>query len=476
MAQPETKVQATDVFDLRYRSAKIKWAEISARYLPVLPTDSFWRFSRLIRDTDLDQGWKLHVSASILKATEILERIGPILSRHDVLFKAPRTLRELDRLNSGIFYGYSQVGKFITVYPNSTRQAVSLAAKLHNVTRQMEAPAVPFDFRYRPGSNVFYRYGAFKSFETSSREVEYVIRDPNGILVPDERSSITKPHWLSDPFQTNRKTIQKATPTSLLQTTFRVFRALSQRGKGGVYQGLDVSVMPPRLCLIKEGRKNGEVEWDGRDGAWRIKHEGRVLAELSSRGVNVPLVYGSFEVDRNQYLATEWITGEDLESWLTKKSRRMSIRAGLRLCIRAADLMASIHNAGWVWRDCKPRNILRRRDGELVPVDFEGACTLTDPDPSPYGTAANLPPEWDRVFTGQSREPEDLYALGVMIYLIFAGRPANPDTPESLKKLRNNVPEAISTLTRRLLSAEPQARPPANQVTKQLKRILRGLK
>ena len=44
-------------------------------------------------------------------------------------------------------------------------------------------------------------------------------------------------------------------------------RLHGQRGKGGVYQALDLNVNPPRLCLIKEGRKHGELTWDGRDDA-----------------------------------------------------------------------------------------------------------------------------------------------------------------------------------------------------------------
>src|SRR6185295_1113874 len=99
-------------------------------------------------------------------------------------------------------------------------------------------------------------------------------------------------------------------------SSIRVIRALSQRGKGGVYVAIDLGSGHPRLCLLKEGRKNGELNWDGRDGAWRIRNEKSVLAKLSSRGVPVPQVHSSFVSGGNYYLVMEYLDGETLHEML----------------------------------------------------------------------------------------------------------------------------------------------------------------
>src|SRR5258707_5539263 len=106
---------------------------------------------------------------------------------------------------------------------------------------------------------------------------------------------------------------------TLLQTRLRALRARGRGGRGGVFQVVYLTTAPPRLCILKEGRKDGEVNWDGRDGFWRIKHESRVLALLRKKGLNVPRVYSSFRANKNFFLAVEFIEGDDIGSWLAPK-------------------------------------------------------------------------------------------------------------------------------------------------------------
>jgi len=124
------------------RALEAEWQTLSARYLPILPDDSMWRISRGLSADDAEQGWKLHLSATVLTASRILERVAPLLHAEDVLFKAPRSLEELRKLNCGLYYGFSQVGKFITVYPKTAQQAATLAGRLDHLTRRQAGPAV----------------------------------------------------------------------------------------------------------------------------------------------------------------------------------------------------------------------------------------------------------------------------------------------------------------------------------------------
>src|SRR5215213_10240427 len=98
------------------RSLGERWQELCGRLLPLTTPGTGWRYSRASAPEDPEQGWKLHVSSTILTANRVLEAVGPFLHRRGVMFKAPESLAELGRINSGLYYGYSQVGKFITVY------------------------------------------------------------------------------------------------------------------------------------------------------------------------------------------------------------------------------------------------------------------------------------------------------------------------------------------------------------------------
>jgi hypothetical protein len=451
-------------------SLRERWAGLCRAHLPVRPENSIWRFSRGLLPGDPWQGWKLHVTATVLTAGKVLGAVAPPLQSRGVLYKATATLEELERLNSGVHYGYSQVGKFLTVYPRDEGEAVLLARGLHRLTRGMEAPAVPFDLPYREGGCVYYRYGAFRALDAGggADADAHVIRDPEGRLVPDRRDRAEPPAWAADPFAPRRPRRPQTPAESPLKTTYRAFRALAQRGRGGVYQALDLSVAPPRLCVLKEGRRAGEVSLDGRDGFWRVRHEARVLEALGRAGVEVPRSYGSFEAEGNYYVAAEFVEGESLHALLGRRRRRLPVAEALRCGASLASLVARIHEAGWVWRDCKPGNVVVTEGGRLRPLDFEGACRVESPDPLPWGTPAFAPPECGAETRGRSRLPEDLYALGAVVYFLLAGRTPDAADPVPLGRMRRGVPEAARRVLAELLGREPSRRPQAAEAARRL--------
>jgi hypothetical protein len=450
---------------MRVRSLHREWMGLRARYLPVTPGESKWSYNREWNSRDAEQGWKLHVSATALTASETLRRVTPFLLRTGVLFKAPVTLEELRRINSGRYYGYSQVGKFMTVYPRSDREAIRIARRLHALTLGMTAPMVPFDQRFRPESCVYYRYGAFVHREMAQADGALVpaIRDPEGKLVPDLRQGAL-PAWALDPLADKRRRRQRIID-SPLRTTFRAFRALSQRGKGGVYQAVDLSAGPPRLCIVKEGRAGGEVGWDGRDGHWRVKNEERVLRALRDRGIAVPLVYSSFVVEDNYYLVTEFVEGDTLQSLLDRKQRRLPVQQALLYGLDLSRIISGIHSAGWIWRDCKPGNLIVTKSGEMRPLDFEGACRLDQLDAFDWCTPEFAPPECEGSNSAHSSAANDVYALGAIVYFLLTGRLPLQSNPVAISKLRRVVPPSAGRAIEELLDPDPDKRPSIQSAT-----------
>lgn len=457
----------------RYASQSAAWRRLCDAYLPETDSSSIWRHSAA-NPTGLAQGWKLHIPATIFTAVKVLKRVGPLLKKRGVPFKAPSSLNELGKLNAGIFYGYTQVGKFLTIYPSTEFELRKLARELHRLTHDLHAPTIPFDRQYRSDSRVYYRYGSFieQTVEHNGR-FELAIQEPSGKLIPDRRDIPSPPPWVRDPFTTKHGPDDQPKAPTLLTTRFKAFRALSQRGKGGVYQALDFSMIPPRLCILKEGRRHGELRIDGRDGYWRIQHEERVLKSLASKGVHVQSLFSSFRAEKNYYIALEYFEGETLGDYLDRRQRRLSLAAVLRTSIALADLIAQIHRAGWVWRDCKPQNLIFH-NATLRAIDFEGACTIADPDPFPWGTHPYTPPESEAPFRGQSRLPEDLYALGKLIFLLSTGRLPDSDT-QPIQDLRTGVPNALGEVVAALLDEDPRRRPTARNVKKRLAEELRNL-
>jgi hypothetical protein len=456
------RVPEKDISSANTRSLKDEWRELCERYLPIQPEKSVWRYSRPQRPEDQPQGWKLHISATVLSAAKALGAVAPLLTHAGYLFKAAASLEELSRINAGLYYGFSQIGKFITVYPKSTKDAVALAARLHELTRDLPGPPVPYDKRYRDRSAVYYRYGSFGPLEIETPEGvrTSAIRNDKGEIVRDRREpGAAVPDWETDPF--TDEAIQKngTRPRRRLKSTIKPFEALSQRGKGGVYRALDFSVIPARHCILKEGRLHGETDWQGRDGYWRLKNEERALTALRRAGVDVPEVYCSFSVPGNRYLAMEFVEGQTLQSLAGNMRRKLPIAEALRYGALLAESVHSIHQAGWVWRDCKPGNAVVSSDGTLRPLDFEGACRIDKPDLLPWGTPGYLAPEAVKEVASGSRATEDLYALGASLHHLLSSRIPSRTPPAPIGKYRRKIPALVKEVVMALLDPDPGSRP-----------------
>jgi hypothetical protein len=424
------------------------WAELRERFLPVEPGSGLWRYNRGSSPGDPVQGWKLHVSATVLSACDVFGRIAGPLAGRGVQFKAPRELTDLGRLNSGIELGYSQIGKFVTVYPRSDSEAVSLADELHALTSGLESPAVPFDAVYVPGSCVHYRYGAFAAAVLPDGSEDRSVFDRDGNRVPDDRERAV-PAWVENPFPVLVPDAAGNGSGSPFATDFLIVSAISQRGKGGIYDAIDVTGGRPAKCVVKEGRKNGEVSWTGTDGRHMILHEGEVLRCLARRSVpNVPRVIAEFERKANRYLVIGKLPGISAEAAIRRRRRRLSVRRVLEFGSRAARLIAGIHRAGWIWNDCKPANILVGERGELYAIDFENAFRIGFGPPFEWASPHFAAPD-DRV--GPER---DVYGLAATLAYLLTGKLAPPRSQIDVGRDRANVPPELRDLIRAATSFE----------------------
>ena len=456
--------------DIITRKAKQEWQRLCDSYLPVRDRASIWRFSRNRRCGDPTQGWKLHVSATILSACEIFRVVAPYLKQRGIMFKAPRSLAELHKLNAGIFYGFGQVGKFITIYPPTPEVAQAIAPKLHRLTAKYRGPVIPYDNRLRSNSCVYYRYGAFlkRTMVFRGRRVEALVR-PDGKRVPDLRKPKSAvPLWLSDPFGPPPVRRGSLTP---LETDYRDYEALTQRGRGGIYRALDISSRRARPCILKEGRRHGETDVLGRDGFYLVKQEARFLKSNADKVSGLPRVIATFCADDCFYLVMEHIAGRSLHQVLASPER-ISLHRLLTYCANMSRVVAEIHAAGWAWHDCKPANFLCQSGGNLRPIDFDGACPLRMLDLWPVGTEGYIE------VTSRKRPPlpeqADLHALGVSLAQVTTRTAAVSKIAAtfSRKAKEQRLPGPLIETIQSLLESQPRSRPSARTVHGVLKELL----
>jgi tRNA A-37 threonylcarbamoyl transferase component Bud32 len=429
--------------------AEMEYNALVQRYLPVGDSSSTWRSSERRSAQLQHQGWKIHVSATVLSASEALRRTADVLGRRPIDWKGAASLGIVAQLNSGIVHGYSQIGKIFTIYSGDVDSTRELGEELADSLAGIDGPRIPFDEQFRDNSVVYYRYGVL--VPTQFVEVDGArypaLVDPDGALIVDRRGSgLAVPSWVQD---LNEK-LMSGSPGGPLATRYITYEAIVQRGKGGTYRAIDFGNSPVTRCVVREGRRHGETDWEGLDGAYRVRHEVTVLQILAEAGLRVPRVLDEFRWSDNQYAILEYLNGPDLATFLRDAQEPFDAEALVDLGRQAVQIVADLHAAGWGWRDCKTTNFVVTDSG-LYAVDFEGACPLDARNLSPWGSPGHVPPEWSE---SSRPEDQDLFALGTVLDSIFS-------------KLEEQEPE-FAALGRRiasdLRSAEPSMRPRARRL------------
>ena len=165
-----------------------------------------------------------------------------------------------------------------------------------------------------------------------------------------------------------------------------------------------------------------------RVGAERFRREGTLLARLSHPNI-ARLMDAGLSDDGQPFLVLEHVEGERIDRWC--EERRLPPEERLRLFLDVLSAVAHAHANLIVHRDLKPSNILVTPAGQVKLLDF-GIAKLLDAEEGD-GAAVTLTDEAGRALTPEYAAPEqvtggavttatDVYALGVLLYLLLAGR------------------------------------------------------
>jgi tetratricopeptide (TPR) repeat protein len=253
-------------------------------------------------------------------------------------------------------------------------------------------------------------------------------------------------------------------PGDVLADRFAIEALAGTGGMGAVYRAREVASGTPIALKVLLRASDGP----------RFEREAKVLRELRSPSTVRYVAHGTDPHGR-QWLAMEWLDGEDLHNRLHRGP--LSVRDALLLGRRIAEGLGEAHTRGIVHRDVKPTNvILERGDPARARIlDFgiaragEGRThTLTG---AVLGTPGYLAPEQargDEVIDARA----DVFALGSVLFESISGRPTFGQgnvmavltrilfepTP-NLNEIVPEAPEKLASLVARMLQKDPAKRP-----------------
>lgn len=392
----------------------------------------------------VSRGWKLHVSAALVSAEEVLDRATPVLLESGVAFKLAASLRVLEALNEGEA-GLAQIGKFITAYPSDDEQAIDLAARLDEATSGMRGPRVPSDRPLRQGSLVHYRYGAFDAPDEGEEADSLAAR-----------AVYVAPGSVVDPFLAEG--LADEDEKGLIADRYYVSSTIHRSARGAVHTAVDMKDV--RDCIIKRASRDARLDLQGRDARDSLRAEAAILERLAGKGP-FPTVLDVVEHETDLLLVMEQVPGVPLASVVHRMFERGRGPDPHRVVGWARDLaraLAAIHDEGLVYRDLNPANALAARDGKVSLIDFELTQQIgSKTDFYAAGTPGFLSPEQAR---GEAASViDDIYSLGAMIVFMSSGeRPSGADDVALVERAEGPAVTALARVASRCLAEDPARR------------------
>jgi serine/threonine protein kinase len=241
---------------------------------------------------------------------------------------------------------------------------------------------------------------------------------------------------------------------------YRLSRLLGKGGMGMVYEGVDrrddsrvaVKLLYPHLSTDPEFRD-------------RFEREAHVAALLRSPYTVHVLAFG---IEQGwYYLVMEFVEGTAVGDLL--KNGPLQPMEALRIAGDVARALEEAGARGVTHRDIKPENILVTTEGRIKVADFgiarqESGGSLTMGGGF-VGTPLYAAPEQA---SGQSDHRSDIYALGVTLYAMLAGRPPFSGSPFDVIQQHRTasipmgnlsyLPDSVVNLVRRCMEKHPADR------------------
>jgi eukaryotic-like serine/threonine-protein kinase len=223
---------------------------------------------------------------------------------------------------------------------------------------------------------------------------------------------------------------------------FRVGERIHSGGTGNIYRVTKPGVEMPMIMKVPRVGPNEPTE-----GIISFETEATIVPTLS--GPHVPKFIAAGDLARTPYLVTEWVEGRTLDQWLAQG--KLPVDDVIRIGAAIADALHGLHQQDVVHLDVKPSNVILKRDGTAVLVDFGFAHHARYPDLLAEekrfgaGSAPYVSPEQ---LLGTRDDPRsDTFSLGVVLYEMATGELpfGEPDSDVRNRLWLDPVPPAVHT-------------------------------
>jgi serine/threonine-protein kinase len=251
---------------------------------------------------------------------------------------------------------------------------------------------------------------------------------------------------------------------AMLGERFRIVGLLGRGGMGEVFRADDLTLGQP--VALKFLPHNLAL-----DAGRLAQFHTEVRTARQVAHPNVCRIYDIGSVGGQHFLSMEYVDGEDLASLLRRIGRLSSDKA-VDLARQVCAGLAAAHDRGVLHRDLKPANIMVDGRGKVRIADFGLARAAGEVHATGAieGTPAYMAPEQ---FAGREQTARsDLYALGLVLYEMFTGKPAfsagslvelarlhREESPSIPTTLVRDLDPAVERIILRCLEKDPAARP-----------------
>jgi serine/threonine protein kinase len=225
---------------------------------------------------------------------------------------------------------------------------------------------------------------------------------------------------------------------------FEVVDALAEGGMGAVFRVKD-----------RDGQRELALKAplpDGRGGTYthrmrRFLREVRLSQRMDHPGVAKVVEVG--QQDGLPYFTMELVEGTAFSDKMFQGD--LSVADAVSIIESAARGVHHIHQKGVIHRDLKPQNILVKRSGEVVIIDFGLARDTNGIDPRItqegvwLGTPAYIAPEQAQGEASSVDARADVYSLGAVLYEAITGAPpyGSGNTRQIFKNLKTKTAEPV---------------------------------
>ena len=244
-------------------------------------------------------------------------------------------------------------------------------------------------------------------------------------------------------------------PGHIFAGRYRIVSLLGRGAMGEVYRADDLRLeqaVALKLLATPAGYGDHATE--------RFVREVRLARAVAHP--NVCRVYDIGDADGRHYLSMEYVDGETLAS-LLRRIGRLPREKALDIARQLCAGIAAAHDQRVLHRDLKPANIMVDGRGQIRIMDF-GIAVPSDETSTreSAGTPGYMAPE--QLTGARLSERTDVYAIGLVLYELFAGHPFHSGGSLLGDDRRPPFPELdadVAAVVARCLESDPAKRPPS---------------